>query len=112
MVSILKINTLIYKINPQAILRKCLYNLQKQQILLRVVTVPNKAQIASYQVSELIVQNMKAHTLGESIILLACKKIFSTMLGNEAVLKISKIPPSDDTVRRRILEMSSDIEKI
>ena len=33
------------------------------------------------------------------------------MLGNEAALKISKIPLSDDTVRRRILEMSSDIEK-
>ena len=30
-----KINTLIYKINPQAILRECLNTLQKQQILLR-----------------------------------------------------------------------------
>ena len=76
-----------------------------------IVTVSDKAQIASYQVSELIAQNMKAHTLGESIILPACKKIVSTMLGNEAALKISKIPLSDDTVRRRILEMSSDIEK-
>ena len=75
------------------------------------VTVFDKAQIASYQVSELIVQNMKAHTLGESIILPACKKIVSTMLGNEAALKISKIPLSDDTIRRPILEMSSDIEK-
>ena len=74
-------------------------------------TVSDKAQIASYQVSELIAQNMKAHTLGKSIILPACKKIVSTMLGNEAALKISKIPLSDDTVRRRILEMSSDIEK-
>ena len=54
---------------------------------------------------------MKAHTLGESIILPACKKIVSTMLGNGAALKISKIPLSNDTVRRRILEMSFDIEK-
>ena len=75
------------------------------------MTVSDKAQIASYQVSELIAQNMKAHTLGESIILPACKKIVCTMLGNEAALKISKIPLSDDTVRKRILEMSSDIEK-
>ena len=36
LVNILKINTLICKINPQAILRECLNNLQKQQILLRV----------------------------------------------------------------------------
>ena len=33
------------------------------------------------------------------------------MLGNETGLKISKIPLSDDTLCRRIPEMSSDIEK-
>ena len=49
---------------------------------------------------------MKTYTLGESIILLACKKIVSTMLGNKAALKVSKIPLSNDTVCRRILEMS------
>ena len=76
-----------------------------------IVTVSDKAQIASYQVSELIAQNMKAHTVGESIILPACKKSVSTMLGNEAALKISKIPLFDDTVCRHILEMYSDNEK-
>ena len=76
-----------------------------------IVTISDKAQIGSYQVSELIAQNMKAHTLGDSIILPACKKIVSTMLGNEAALKITKILLSDDTVCKRILEMSSDIEK-
>ena len=69
-----------------------------------------KAQIASYQVSELIAQNMKAHTLGESLILPACKKIVR-MFGNEAAIKISKIFLSIDTVHRRNLEMSFDIEK-
>lgn len=77
----------------------------------RLITVSDKAQIASYQVSEMIAQNMKAHTIGESLILPACKKIVSTMLGDEAAMKISKIPLSNDTVHRRILEMSSDIEK-
>ena len=76
-----------------------------------IVTVSDKAQIASYQVSELVAQNMKGHTLGESIILSACKKIVSTLLGNEAALKITKISLSDDTVCRRILEISFDIEK-
>ena len=52
---------------------------------------------------------MKAHTLGESLILPACQKIVSTILGNEAAMKISKL--SNDTANRRILEMSSDIEK-
>ena len=54
---------------------------------------------------------MKAHTLGVSLILPACRKIVSTKLVHEAAMKISKIPISNDTVYRRISEMSSDIEK-
>ena len=76
-----------------------------------IVTFSDKAQIASYQVFELITQTMKAHTLGESIILPACKKIVSMLLGNETALKISKVPLSKNTVHRHILEMSSVIEK-
>ncbi|XP_014772618.1 zinc finger BED domain-containing protein 5-like [Octopus bimaculoides] len=75
------------------------------------MTVSKKAQIASYQVSELIAQNMKAHTISESLILPACKKVVSTMLGNEAAKEISKIPLSNDTVHWHILEMFSDIEE-
>ena len=75
------------------------------------MTVSEKAQIASQEVSELIAQNMKAHTLGESLILPAFKKIVKRMLGNEAVKEISKVTLSDDTVHRRILEMSTNIEK-
>eukprot|EP00106_Octopus_bimaculoides_P007154 XP_014774596.1 PREDICTED: zinc finger BED domain-containing protein 5-like [Octopus bimaculoides] len=75
------------------------------------MTVSEKAQIASYQVSGLIAQNMKAHTIGESLILPVCKKVVSTILGNEVAKEISKIPLSNDTVHRRILEMSSDIKK-
>ena len=54
---------------------------------------------------------MKAHTLGESLILPACKKIVKRMLGNEAAKEISKVPLSNDTVYRRILETSTNIEK-
>ena len=64
------------------------------------VTISKKAQIASYEAFELIAQNMKAHTLGESLILLACKKIVKRMLGNEAAKEISKVPLSNDTVYR------------
>ena len=60
----------------------------------------SEAQIASYEVSELIAQNMKAHTLGESLILPACKKIVKRMLGNEAAKEISKVPLSNDTVHK------------
>ena len=54
---------------------------------------------------------MKAHKLGVSLILSARKKIVCAMLGNEAATKIYKVTLSNGTVHRRILEMSSDIEK-
>ena len=77
-----------------------------------VMTFSEKAQIASYEVSELIAKSIKACTLAESLILPACKKIVkTTMLGNEAAMKIGKVPLSNNTVHRRILEMSSDIER-
>ena len=75
------------------------------------VTISEKAQIVSYEVSKLIAQNMKVHALGESLILPACKKIEKRMLGNEAAKEICKVPLSSDTVHRRILEMSTNIEK-
>ena len=59
-----------------------------------IITVSEKAQIASYQVSELIAHNMKAHTLGESLIFPAFKMSVTTRLGNEASMKINTIPLS------------------
>ena len=47
---------------------------------------------------------MKSHHIGESLILPACQKIVSTMLGNEAATKISKITLSYDTDSRRMLK--------
>ena len=38
-----------------------------------LMTASDIAQVVSNQVSELIAQNMKAHSLGESIILPACQ---------------------------------------
>ena len=74
-------------------------------------TVSEKAQIASYEVSEMIAIKMKSHTLAESLILPACKKMVKTMLGDDAEKQISKIPLSNDTVHRRILELSNNIEE-
>lgn len=58
------------------------------------MTVSDKVQIASYEVSELIAQNMKSHILEELLILLACKKIVKTILRNEAAKEIKSLCPS------------------
>ncbi len=45
------------------------------------------------------------------IILPACRKMVKTMLGDEAEQKISKIPLSNNTIHRRIMDLSADIEE-
>ena len=59
------------------------------------VSVPEKALEASYLVAEIIVQKMKSHTVGENLILPACKFIVGKMLGQNALQEIENIPLSD-----------------
>ncbi|XP_066980135.1 zinc finger BED domain-containing protein 5-like [Macrobrachium rosenbergii] len=54
---------------------------------------------------------MKPHTSGEEIIDPACNIIVETMLGKEAQEQISKVPLSNNTISRRISEMSTDINE-
>ena len=92
---------------------KRLINEQSQQATRfeKKIKVSEKAQQASYQVAEIVAQQMKAHTIAESLILPACLAVVKTMLGDEAELEIKKVPLSDDTIKRRIIDMSNDIEE-
>ena len=73
--------------------------------------VSEKAQLASYEIAELIAVKLKPHNLAEEIILPACRKIVKTMIGGSADIDICKIPLSNDTIHRRIIDMSQNIEK-
>lgn len=77
----------------------------------KTVTISHKAQLASYKVAELIALKQKPHTVAESLILPACLEIVKIMFGPEAQKEISKIPLSNDTIKRRIIDISADIEK-
>ena len=52
------------------------------------IKVPEKAQQASYKVAEIVAQQIKAHTIAESLILPACLAVVKTMLGDEAEKEI------------------------
>ncbi|CAI9734341.1 Hypothetical predicted protein [Octopus vulgaris] len=53
---------------------------------------------------------MKSHTIAETVILPACREIVRVMFGEDAVSELNKIPFSDNTIRRRIQDISGDIE--
>ncbi|XP_067132238.1 zinc finger MYM-type protein 6-like [Centruroides vittatus] len=76
------------------------------------VCVSEKVQEASYKVAELTVKAKKPHTIAETLLMPACKEMMKIVLGSKAASEISKIPLSDDTIGRRVIEMSSDIEDI
>ena len=64
---------------------------------------------ASYRVSLLIAKAKKPHTIGEELIMPCAKEMVSLMIGEDMVSKLGIVPPSNNTVHRRICDMSEDI---
>ena len=60
----------------------------------------------------MIAENLKPHTEVEKVIFPACSAIVKTMFEAEARQKIEQIPLSNDTIRRRIHDMSADTQDI
>lgn len=74
-----------------------------------ITSVPSKALLASYQVSHRIAQKKKPHTIGEDLILPAAIDMVSTMFGESMAQQLKVIPMSNDTVSRRIADISEDL---
>ncbi|XP_068205224.1 zinc finger BED domain-containing protein 5-like [Palaemon carinicauda] len=84
---------------------------KQRNVFEKTMTASERAQLASIEVAGIIALKSKSHTLAESVILPACKKIVKSMFGEKAEKEISKIPLSNDTIHRRILDLSENIEK-
>ena len=92
--------------------RRLLEQQSKQKIAFKkLLTVSEKAQAASYDVAEIIAQQTRSHTLAESIILPACRKIVKRILGDKAEQEIRKTTLSNNTIQRRIVDLSANIEE-
>ena len=47
-------------------------------------------------------KSKKPHTVGETLILPACKTIVNAILGPDAEKEVAKVPLSDNTIARQI----------
>ena len=83
---------------------------QQQTTMTGFTTIPQKAQRASYLTAQRIARSKKPHTIGEELVLPAGVEICEVMIGKEAASTLKCIPLSNDTVRRRIEDMSCDIK--
>jgi hypothetical protein len=55
---------------------------------------------------------MKSHTTAVSLIMPACKIIVRTMIGREAESEIDEVLVSDNTISKRVDDMSHDVGDI
>ena len=65
---------------------------------------------ASYEVALEIAKQKKPHTIGESLIKPCVLKMADKVLGKDAEKKLAAVPLSNNTIQRRISDMSNDIK--
>lgn len=73
--------------------------------------VNENATLASYEVAQLVAKSGKAHTIAEELILPAAVAICKRMLGDSAAKLVSSVPLSNNTIQRRISDLSENIEE-
>ena len=66
---------------------------------------------ASYEIALLVANNKNPHTIAKELIMPAAKVLVKHVNGNEAVSKFNSVSVSNNTIQRRIKEMSTDIKK-
>ena len=77
---------------------------------MKVFTTVNKSAVnASYIASYEIAKQKKAHTIGEKLILPVIKKVVKIMIGEKESEKLNALSLSNNTVKRRIGDMSGDV---
>ena len=64
---------------------------------------------ASYEITLLVAEQKQPHTIAESLILLGAKILVKRVFGEQAIAKLNAVSLSDNTIKRRIEEMSDDI---
>ncbi|XP_053199112.1 zinc finger BED domain-containing protein 5-like [Scomber japonicus] len=100
------------KDKPADYFKRKLDGLHQQQASISVhSTVSKQCLEASYVVAKRIAKLGKPHTIAETLVLPAVQDMCRIMLGDSAAAKLGAVPLSNDTVARRISDMSNDIRE-
>ena len=91
--------------------RKVEEYIHQRSKLTNLATTSERAQKASFLVAQQIAKCKKPHTIAQELILPAAVGMCEIMLGTEAANKLKSIPLSDDNVKRRIDDLSDDIDR-
>lgn len=91
--------------------RKSNFFKKETQCLTKFVNTDTTLIKASYLASLRIAKDGKPHTIGETLLLPAAVDMVQAVLGEKASKEIKKIPLSNNTVKRRIVDMSDNIEE-
>ncbi len=100
------------KNKPAEYFKRKLDGLHQQQATISVhSTVSKQCLEASYVVAKRIGKLGNPHTIAETLILPAAQDMCRIMIGDSAAAKLGAVPLSNDTVARRIEDMSNDIRE-
>ena len=66
---------------------------------------------ASYEIALIVAKNKKLHTIAEELIMPAAKVLVKQVIGDEVVSNLNSVLLSNNTIQRRITEMSTDINE-
>lgn len=91
--------------------RKLMDMKTSKNVLSHFTNINEKATYASYLISLRIARAGKAHTIGENLVIPSIKDAVGAMFGEKEVREVERIPLSNDTVARRINEMSQWAEE-
>lgn len=82
---------------------------KKKSCMKNFVATNETAVKASYVAALHIARKKKAHTIGEDLLLPVMKEVVNIMCGEKESKKLNSLSLSNDTVKRRIQDMSQDV---
>ena len=101
-----------YKMNPDKSYFQRFADNVKRQHMDKTGQMQQKSKdvvAASYEIALLVAEQKQPHTIAESLILPGAKILVKRVFGEQAIAKLNAVSFSNNTIKRRIEEMSDDI---